>query len=52
MHIRPPRWHRNSEAFGVTIATPLDPETKLIVDQSQTWSISGARALAETFTPT
>jgi hypothetical protein len=30
----------------------LDKETGLIVDQSQTWSISGAKALAETFTPT
>lgn len=45
-------WHPRVDPYAFHTTYTLDPETKLVVDQSQTWSISGARAIAETFTPT
>lgn len=46
-------WHPRVEPFeGKTVYT-LSPENgNLIILQDQTWSISGAEALRETFTPT
>ena len=45
-------WHPRVDPYEFHTTYTLDPTTGLIVDQSQTWSISGAKALAETFTPT
>jgi hypothetical protein len=45
-------WHPRVDPYEFHTVYTLDKETGLIVDQSQTWSISGARAIAETFTPT
>lgn len=45
-------WHPKVDKYTYSMTHRVDPETGLIVEQSQTWDISGAKAIAETFTPT
>ena len=45
-------WHPKVDKYTYFMTHRVDPETGLIVEQSQTWDISGAKAIAETFTPT
>ena len=45
-------WHPRVDPYAFHTTYTLDASSGLIVDQSQTWSISGAKAIAETFTPT
>ena len=45
-------WHPKVDKYTYFMTHHVDPETGLIVEQSQTWDISGAKAIAETFTPT
>jgi len=45
-------WHPRVDPYAFHTTYTLDATSGLIVDQSQTWSISGAKAIAETFTPT
>lgn len=45
-------WNPRVEALSGHTVYTLDPATRLIVKQSQTWSISALEALKESFTPT
>ena len=45
-------WHPRVEPYTFHTIYTLDSQTGLIVEQSQTWSITGTKAIAETFTPT
>jgi hypothetical protein len=45
-------WHPKVDKYTYSMTHRVDPETGLIVEQSQTWDISGVKAIAETFTPT
>ena len=45
-------WHPKVDKYTYFMTHRVDPDTGLIVEQSQTWDISGAKAIAETFTPT
>jgi hypothetical protein len=44
-------WHPRVDKYAFHTVYGLDADSGLIVSQSQTWSISGAEALKETFTP-
>ena len=45
-------WKPRVEPYSGHTVYSLDPETKLVRSQFQTWNISGAKAIAESFTPT
>ncbi len=44
-------WRPRVEPYAFHTVYTVDDASGLIVEQRQTWSISGARAIAETFTP-
>jgi len=45
-------WKPRVEPYDGHTTYVLNPENGLIQTQTQTWSISGAKAIAESFTPT
>ena len=45
-------WKPRVDPYSGHTVYSLDPETKLVRSQFQTWNISGAKAIAESFTPT
>ena len=45
-------WKPRVEPYTGRTTYTLDPDTKLVKTQFQTWNISGAKAIAESFTPT